>query len=56
MKPLAHLKQNKKQLRCGILSGKAITHDLSSIIKSTRDTMRQDTGTGSDELRILRLG
>ena len=28
----------------------------SSIIKSTRNTMRQDTGTGSDELRILQLG
>ena len=25
-------------------------------IKSTRNTMRQDTGTGSDELRILQLG
>ena len=29
---------------------------ISSIIKSTRNTMRQDTGTGSDELRILQLG
>ena len=29
---------------------------VSSIIKSTRNTMRQDTGTGSDELRILQLG
>ena len=28
----------------------------SSIIKSTRNIMRQDTGTGSDELRILQLG
>jgi type I restriction enzyme M protein len=29
---------------------------ISSIIKSTRNIMRQDTGTGSDELRILQLG
>ena len=31
-------------------------NSISSIIKSTRNTMRQDTGTGSDELRILQLG
>ncbi len=29
---------------------------ISFIIESTRSTMRQDTGTGSDELRILQLG
>ena len=29
---------------------------ISSIIKSTRNIMRKDTGTGSDELRILQLG
>ena len=31
-------------------------NSISSIIKSTRNIMRQDTGTGSDELRILQLG
>jgi type I restriction enzyme M protein len=30
--------------------------NISGIIKSTRNIMRQDTGTGSDELRILQLG
>ena len=29
---------------------------ITSIIKSTRNIMRQDTSTGSDELRILQLG
>ncbi|MGU9957732.1 MAG: hypothetical protein ACNYPI_08995 [Arenicellales bacterium WSBS_2016_MAG_OTU3] len=29
---------------------------ISSFVKSTRSIMRQDTGTGSDELRILQLG
>ncbi|EHN8898447.1 N-6 DNA methylase [Enterobacter hormaechei] len=29
---------------------------ISGIVKSTRNIMRQDTGTGSDELRILQLG
>ena len=27
--------------------------NVSGIVKSTRNIMRQDTGTGSDELRIL---
>ncbi|MBF0220344.1 MAG: SAM-dependent DNA methyltransferase [Gammaproteobacteria bacterium] len=30
--------------------------NISSIVKSARNIMRQDTGTGSDELRILQLG
>lgn len=30
--------------------------NISGIVKSTRNIMRQDTGTGSDELRILQLG
>ncbi len=30
--------------------------NVPSIVKSARDIMRQDTGTGSDELRILQLG
>ncbi|MCT7963638.1 type I restriction-modification system subunit M [Laspinema sp. D1] len=30
--------------------------NVSGIVKSTRNIMRQDTGTGSDELRILQLG
>jgi len=30
--------------------------NISSIVKSARKIMRQDTGTGSDELRILQLG
>jgi type I restriction enzyme M protein len=30
--------------------------DVSGIVRSTRNIMRQDTGTGSDELRILQLG
>lgn len=30
--------------------------NISGIVKSARKTMRQDTGTGSDELRILQLG
>ncbi|CAH9017640.1 hypothetical protein [Candidatus Nitrosacidococcus sp. I8] len=30
--------------------------NIASIVKSARDIMRQDTGTGSDELRILQLG
>ena len=29
---------------------------ISGIVKSARNIMRQDTGTGSDELRILQLG
>ena len=49
----------------GELNAESFPHDLilpttmtsiSSIIKSTRNIMRQDTGTGSDELRILQLG
>ena len=38
------------------LKRKIMTTSISSIIKSTRNIMRQDTGTGSDELRILQLG
>ena len=30
--------------------------NISGIVKSARNIMRQDTGTGSDELRILQLG
>jgi len=30
--------------------------DVNGIVKSARKIMRQDTGTGSDELRILQLG
>ena len=30
--------------------------NIPSIVKSARNIMRQDTGTGSDELRILQLG
>ncbi|MFO7579993.1 MAG: type I restriction-modification system subunit M N-terminal domain-containing protein, partial [Nitrosomonas halophila] len=30
--------------------------NVSGIVKSARNIMRQDTGTGSDELRILQLG
>lgn len=30
--------------------------NVSSIVKSARNIMRKDTGTGSDELRILQLG
>ncbi len=30
--------------------------NISGIVKSARNTMRQDIGTGSDELRILQLG
>ena len=30
--------------------------NISSLVKSTRNIMRQDVGTGSDELRILQLG
>ena len=30
--------------------------NISGIVKSARKIMRQDTGTGSDELRILQLG
>jgi len=30
--------------------------NISGIVKATRNIMRQDTGTGSDELRILQLG
>lgn len=30
--------------------------NIPSIVKSARKTMRQDTGTGGDELRILQLG
>jgi type I restriction enzyme M protein len=30
--------------------------NISGIVKSTRKIMRQDVGTGSDELRILQLG
>ena len=30
--------------------------NVSGIVKSARKIMRQDTGTGSDELRILQLG
>lgn len=30
--------------------------NLGAIVKSIRDVMRQDVGTGSDELRILQLG
>jgi len=30
--------------------------DIVGIVKSARNIMRQDTGTGSDELRILQLG
>ncbi len=30
--------------------------NISSIVKSARNIMRQDTGTGSDEIRILQLG
>jgi type I restriction enzyme M protein len=31
-------------------------NNISGIVKSARKIMRQDTGTGSDELRILQLG
>ncbi len=30
--------------------------NISGIVKSARNIMRQDRGTGSDELRILQLG
>ena len=30
--------------------------NITGIVKSARNIMRQDTGTGSDELRILQLG
>ncbi len=30
--------------------------NISGVVKSARNIMRQDTGTGSDELRILQLG
>ena len=30
--------------------------NIAGIVKSARKIMRQDTGTGSDELRILQLG
>jgi len=30
--------------------------NISGIVKSARKIMRQDTGTGSDELRIMQLG
>ena len=30
--------------------------NINGIVKSARKIMRQDTGTGSDELRILQLG
>lgn len=30
--------------------------NISGVVKATRNTMRQDTGAGSDELRILQLG
>jgi len=30
--------------------------NISGIVKSARKIMRQDVGTGSDELRILQLG
>jgi hypothetical protein len=31
-------------------------NNISGIVKSARKIMRHDTGTGSDELRILQLG